>query len=151
MNRNIVPPARVLVTGGAGYLGCILVPKLLERGYAVTVLDTLWFGREPLAGVLEHPRFTLEQGDIRDQEAVDALLARERPDAVIHLAAISNDPSSEIDHELTRSVNRVALEGVMRAAKAHGVARFLYASSASVYGIKQTEDVTEDLSLEPMN
>lgn len=150
MNRNIVPPARVLVTGGAGYLGCILVPKLLDLGYTVDVLDTLWFGREPLAGFINHERFTLHEGDIRDQDAVNALLASTRPDAVIHLAAISNDPSSEIDHDLTRSVNRVAMEQVMRAAKAHGVARFLYASSASVYGIKQTEDVTEDLSLEPI-
>ncbi|MCA9718736.1 MAG: SDR family oxidoreductase [Myxococcales bacterium] len=150
MHRSISPPARVLVTGGAGYLGCVLVPKLLERGYEVMVLDLLWFGREPLSEFIDHPRLDLREGDIRDQALVDQLLASFKPDAVIHLAAISNDPSSEIDHELTRSVNRVALEGVMRAAKAHGVARFLYASSASVYGIKETEDVTEDLSLEPI-
>lgn len=140
---------RILVTGGAGYLGAVLVPKLLEAGHEVTVFDCLLFGTEPLAAVAEHPSFTLVKGDLRDHDALDAVLARGH-DVVIHLAAISNDPSSDLDPELTTDVNLRALEHLMPAAKAAGVKRFLYASSASVYGIKDTPDVTEDLSLEPI-
>ena len=140
----------MLVTGGGGYIGCVLCPALLARGHQVTVVDALWYGRAPLAGFAEHPRFELIVGDIRDPAVVDAALERARPDVVIHLAAMSNDPSAELDHELTRSINRVALEHVMRSAKAHGARRLLYASSASVYGIKETEDVTEELPLEPI-
>ena len=140
---------KVLVTGGAGYLGAVLVPKLLAAGHRVTVFDCLLFGSEPLDAVADDPRFTLVQGDIRDTNAVDGVLARGF-DVLIHLAAISNDPSSDLDPELTTGVNLTALQHLMPAAKAAGVERFLYASSASVYGIKTTPDVTEDLELEPI-
>lgn len=141
---------RVLVTGGAGYIGQVLVPKLVDLGHDVTVLDALWFGADGLQGSLESGRLAIVEGDIRDRELVSDTLREGRFDAVIHLAAISNDPCSDLDEGLTRAVNLEALEHVMRASKAHGVKRFLYASSASVYGIKETEDVTEDLSLEPI-
>jgi len=144
------PGQRVLVTGGAGYVGSILTPKLLAAGHAVTVLDTLWYGREPLAPVADHPGFTLVQADLRDTVEVRRILTEGAFDAVIHLAAISNDPSSELDADLTREVNLVALERLFVAAKQAGVRRLLYASSASVYGIKQTPDVTEDLALDPI-
>lgn len=140
---------RILVTGGAGYLGAVLVPKLLNGGHTVTVFDCLLFGEQPLAPVADHPELTVVKGDIRDNDAVDAVLARGH-DVVIHLAAISNDPSSDLDPDLTTGVNLKALEHLMPAAKAAGVKRFLYASSASVYGIKDTPDVTEDLELEPI-
>lgn len=143
-------PKNVLVTGGAGYLGAILVPKLLARGHRVTVYDCLLFGEEPLHSVHDDPALTVVKGDIRDRAHVDRVLADGHFDAVIHLAAISNDPSSELDPDLTRGVNLVGTEHLMRAAKAAGVSRFLYASSASVYGIKETTDVTEDLALEPI-
>lgn len=141
---------RVLVTGGAGYLGAVLVPKLLSDGHGVTVYDCFLFGDKPLASVAGHERLTLIRGDIRDTSRMRKTLEPVGFDAVIHLAAISNDPSSDLDPELTRSVNRVALEEVMTAAKTFGVRRFLYASSASVYGIQDTPDVTEDLPLEPI-
>ncbi len=140
----------ILVTGGAGYLGSVLVPKLLERGHEVTVLDGFFFGREPLAPVADHDRFEAIEGDIRDEALVDRVFERGDYEAVIHLAAISNDPSSRLDAELTTSVNRDAVQYVMRAAKRAGVDRLLYASSASVYGIKEIEDVTEDLALDPI-
>ena len=140
----------VLVTGGAGYLGAILVPKLLARGHRVTVYDCLLFGEAPLRAVRSAPGLTVIRGDIRDHDHVDRVLAEGHFDSVIHLAAISNDPSSELDPELTHGVNLLGTEHLMRSAKDAGVARFLYASSASVYGIKETADVTEELELEPI-
>ncbi len=151
MNDSSSPGGqRVLLTGGAGYLGSVLTPKLLDAGHVVTVLDALWYGPEPLARCAGRPSFTLEQADLRDHDEVERILAAGAFDAVIHLAAISNDPSSELDPDLTREVNLVALENLFRASKNAGVSRLLYASSASVYGIKQTPDVTEDLLLEPI-
>lgn len=138
----------VLVTGGAGYIGTVLVPKLLAAGHRVTVFDALWFGASGLAAHRDDPGLKIVEADIRDSAAVDGALSG--VDAVIHLAAISNDPCSDLDADLTRSVNLDALAHVMRSSKAHGVTRFLYASSASVYGIKETADVVEDLPLEPI-
>jgi nucleoside-diphosphate-sugar epimerase len=137
----------VLITGGAGYIGSVLTPKLLASGHRVTVFDRFFFGRETLR---PHADLTLVDGDIRDGEAFGKTLEGGDFDAVIHLAAVSNDPSSEIDPEITRQINLVALEDVMRRAKAAGVRRFLYASSASVYGVKGDPDVHEELSLDPI-
>lgn len=140
----------ILVTGGAGYLGSVLIPKLLEAGHVVTCYDCLLFGREPISEVLGHPSFSLIVGDLRDRPHVERVLDAGELDVVIHLAAISNDPSSDIDPELTRAVNLDAVDHLMNRAKTTGVGRFIYASSASVYGIKDTPDVTEDLTLEPI-
>lgn len=141
---------RLLVTGGAGYIGSVLVPELLTEGHEVTVFDSMMFGDDPLAPVREHEGLRIERGDIRDDARVAELLEAGHFEAVIHLAAISNDPCSDLDPEVTIAVNGRGTRHLMRAAKAAGVQRFLYASSASVYGIKQTEDVTEDLPLEPI-
>ena len=137
----------VLVTGGAGYVGAVLVPKLLEWGYTVKVLDLYLYG-DSLAEVKHHPRLIEIKGDIRDR----ALLAEVIPgcDAGIHLACISNDPSFELDADLGRSINYEAFFDLVEVSKASGVKRFIYASSSSVYGIKDTENVTEDLELEPL-
>jgi nucleoside-diphosphate-sugar epimerase len=139
----------ILVTGGAGYVGSVLVPELLARGRQVTVLDSFLFGRRSLDAVAHHPGLRLVDADLRDGSAVREVL-RGGFDAVIHLAAISNDPSSELDPELTRAVNRDALAVLFEQAKAAGVRRLLYASSASVYGIKEEREVTEDLPLAPL-
>lgn len=139
---------RVLVTGGAGYIGSVLVPKLLGAGYRVRVLDLYLYGEHVLGAVQGHCSLEEVKGDIRDQ----ALLARVMPgcDAVIHLACISNDPSFELDPELGKSINYDALIGLVEAAKRAKVRRFIYASSSSVYGVKQEQNVTEDLPLEPL-
>jgi nucleoside-diphosphate-sugar epimerase len=140
-------PWNVLVTGGAGYVGSALVPKLLDAGHTVTVLDLCIFGHEALEAVRSHPNLTEIKGDLRDPETVaQALQGR---DAVIHLACISNDPSFELDPVLGKSINLDSFRPLVRAAKAAKVKRFIYASSSSVYGIKDGE-VTEDLPREPL-
>jgi len=138
----------VLVTGGAGYVGSVLVPRLLQEGYAVKVLDLFLYGEEVLDPVKGHARLEIVKGDIRDR----ALLARTVPgcDAVIHLACISNDPSFDLDPALGRSINYDAFVDLVAVSKTGGVRRFVYASSSSVYGIKDVPDVTEDLPLEPL-
>lgn len=138
----------VLVTGGAGYVGSRLVPKLLEAGHDVTVLDLFIYGEGVFNGVAQHPRLRRVKGDIRDPKAVKAAL--KGCDAVIHLACISNDPSFELDPALGRSINYDCFRPLVRAAKNAGVRRFVYASSSSVYGVKDEENVTEALPLEPL-
>ena len=131
---------KVLVTGGAGYVGSLLVPALLARGHDVTVVD--WFLYGPT--LQPHPHLTCLKQDIRAARLVDA-------DAVIHLACISNDPSFALDADLGRSVNYDATVNLVRLSQQGGVQRFLYASSSSVYGVKPDDwDVTEDLALEPL-
>lgn len=138
----------VLVTGGAGYVGAALVPKLLEHGYRVKVLDLYIYGNDVLDAVKDHPNLEQIQGDIRDQ----ALLRRVLPgcDAVIHLACISNDPSFELNPDLGRSINYDAFTPLVEISKDSGVSRFIYASSSSVYGVKEEEDVDETMALEPL-
>ncbi|MBE9116880.1 NAD-dependent epimerase/dehydratase [Lusitaniella coriacea LEGE 07157] len=138
----------VLVTGGAGYVGSVLVPKLLNAGYSVKVIDLYIYGENVLDAVKDHPGLEQIKGDLRDR----ALLEKIMPgcDAVIHLACISNDPSFELNPDLGKSINYDAFISLVEVAKANKVKRFIYASSSSVYGIKETENVTEDLPLQPL-
>ena len=133
---------KVLVTGGCGYVGSVLVPKLAQK-HRVTVLDSMLFGNH----VKPMPNLTIIKGDIRDEQ-VHALMYGVTD--VIHLAAIANDPTSDLDPALTYSVNRDAVRRLARMARETGVRRFINASSSSVYGVKEEESVTEDLSLEPL-
>ena len=138
----------VLVTGGAGYVGAVLIPKLIEKDYHVKVIDLYIYGHDVLAPVKGHPNLKEIQGDIRDE----VLLKREIPgtDAVIHLACISNDPSFELNPELGKSINYDAFIPLVDISKMNGVKRFIYASSSSVYGVKEEEEVTENLPLTPL-
>jgi nucleoside-diphosphate-sugar epimerase len=138
----------ILVTGGAGYVGSVLVPALLAKGHRVTVLDLYMYGPEALAEVRGHPQLIEIHGDIRHAAVVEKAMAG--VDAVIHLACISNDPSFELDPSLGKSINFDAFRPLVQAAKRAGAKRFIYASSSSVYGIKDEPEVTEDLSLEPL-
>jgi len=138
----------VLVTGGAGYVGAVLTPKLLAAGHRVTVLDLYLFGQDVLASVRGNPRLREVVGDLRDPAVVED--AMRGCDTVLHLACISNDPSFELDPHLGKSINYDAFFGLVSAAKRHGVNRFIYASSSSVYGVKDEPNVTEDLALEPL-
>jgi nucleoside-diphosphate-sugar epimerase len=139
---------QVLVTGGAGYVGAVLVPKLLECGYRVKVLDLYMFGDDVLDAVKDDPGLEQIKGDLRDRD----LLERVVPgcDAVIHLACISNDPSFELNPELGKSINFDAFGPLVDISKRSGVRRFIYASSSSVYGIKKEQNVTEELPVEPL-
>ncbi len=139
---------KVLVTGGAGYVGAVLVPKLLDKGYRVKVLDLYIYGEHVLDAVKDHPNLEQIKGDIRDHELLKQVIPG--CDAVIHLACISNDPSFELNPQLGKSINYDAFFGLVDISKKSGVHRFIYASSSSVYGVKEEKNVTEDLPLEPL-
>ena len=136
---------KVFITGGAGYVGAMLVPRLLELGYSVTVLDLMWYGEDVIDA---HPNLVMVKGDIRDQELLRKTISGH--DSVIHLACISNDPSFEMDPKLGESINLDAFQPLVEISKASGVKRFIYASSSSVYGVKSEPNVSEDMSLEPL-
>ena len=137
---------KVLVTGGAGYKGCVLVPKLLAAGHEVVVYDLMLFGS---AGLTPHPRLTVVAGDIRDTAKYAAAL--QGCDAVIHMAAISNDPSFDLDPSLSRTMNYECFEPLMQATAAAGtVERFINVSSSSVYGVSDAPEVTEEHPLVPL-
>ncbi|MGE3804094.1 MAG: NAD-dependent epimerase/dehydratase family protein [Gemmataceae bacterium] len=132
-------PASILVSGGAGYIGCVLVPKLLALGYRVTAYDLMLFGS---AGLARHPNLRVVQGDIRDRAEMARLLRGQH--AVIHLAAIANDACFELAPQLARSINHDCFQGLVLAARHAGVQRFLFVSDASVYGrCEQHESATE--------
>lgn len=135
----------IMVTGGAGYVGSVLVPELLKEGHSVSVLDLYMYGDDVLKS---HPKLRQVKGDIRDPKAVQKAL--EGCDAVIHLACISNDPSFELNPTLGKSINLDAFEPLVKMSKELGVKRFVYASSSSVYGVKSEPSVTEEMSLEPL-
>ena len=134
----------VLITGGAGYVGTVLAPQLVAKGYGVTVYDVLYYGCELKPG----PGLRIVEGDIRDTARFrDACRG---VDAIIHLACISNDPSFELDEELSRTINYDCFEPMVIAAKEQGVRRFIYASTSSVYGVSDKPEVTEDHPLVPL-
>ncbi|MBI4021906.1 MAG: SDR family oxidoreductase [Candidatus Andersenbacteria bacterium] len=125
-------PRKVLVTGGAGYLGSVLVPLLLERGYAVHVLDALYFGDGGLSSVAGQARLRVTRDDILHQENLVGLF--DDIDTVVHLASISNDPSCDLDPNLSIRTNFLATMALARRALADGVRQFIFASSCSVFG-----------------
>ncbi len=138
----------LLVTGGAGYVGSALVPELLRQGYHVKVVDTFWYGEGVFGEANEHPELERIRLDIRDSGRLEQAL--QGVDAVIHLACISNDPSFELDPALGKSINYDAFAGLLAGAIRQGVRRFIYASSSSVYGVKETPEVREDAAPDPL-
>jgi len=134
---------KILVTGGCGYKGHVLIPKLLNQGHNVVCFDTQWFGNF----LIPHKNLIIKKGDIRNIEKVSL----DGIDCIIHLASIANDPCGDLNPKLTWEVSALATMQLADKAKRCGVKRFIYASSGSVYGVKDEEQVTEDLKLEPIS
>lgn len=139
---------RILVTGGAGYIGAVLVPKLLDKGYHVTVFDNLTYSDIGIKKNYGRKGFTLIEGDIRDVTKIKEALVDSN--CVIHLAAISNDPSAELDQKLTQEINYKAYHHLIQEAKQAGVQRFINPSSIGVYGINFETNVKESEALNPL-
>ena len=135
---------KILITGGAGYVGSVLSSFLVNKGYNVKVIDLLIYGNT----LTKSDNLNVIKGDIRDQKILNKEM--KDVDAVIHLACISNDPSFELNPNLGKQINLDAFEPLVNIAKKEGVNRFIYASSSSVYGIKEVKDVSEDMKLEPL-
>jgi len=133
---------RIVVTGGCGYIGSILVPKLLAAGHHVRVFDVQWFGNH----LHPHAKLKVDKLDIRQSN-----LPIGDADAIIHLAAVANDPTGDLDPKLTWEVNALATMQLADQAAREGVKQFIYASSGSVYGVSEATDVTEDLPLVPLS
>lgn len=139
------PIRNVLITGGAGYVGTLLTPQLLELGYNVLIYDTMYYGCE----LKPQDRLRIVQGDIRDTKFLKENLWG--IDAVISLGCISNDAGYELNEDLSKTINFDCFEPMVAAAKAQGVHRFIYASSSSVYGVSDAPEVTEDHPLKPVS
>lgn len=144
MNRT----QTILITGGGGYVGSALVPALLKKGHRIKAVDVFWYGEDVFADCNRHPALERVKADIRDTAAMEK--AMQGVDAVIHLACISNDPSFDLDPNLGRTINLDCFPGLVDAALKNGVRRFIYASSSSVYGVKEEPDVREDAEPLPL-
>ena len=134
---------KVLVTGACGYKGSVLVPKLLTSGAEVVALDIMWFGNL----LQPHPALTVIEGDVREPEAIDLTGI----DAIVHLASVANDPCGDLDPKLTWEVSALGTMRLADRAARYGIKHFIYASSGSVYGLKDEDQVTEDLELFPLS
>jgi nucleoside-diphosphate-sugar epimerase len=134
---------KVFVTGACGYKGSVLVPKLLDRGYEVVAFDSMWFGNY----LKPHPQLQVIKGDVRDPDQI----ALDGVDAIIHLSSVANDPCGDLDPKLTWEISALATMQLADKAVRKGITRFIYASSGSVYGVKEEPQVTEDLELKPIS
>jgi nucleoside-diphosphate-sugar epimerase len=133
----------VFVTGACGYKGTVLVPKLLAVGHNVVAFDIMWFGNY----LQPHPKLRVVKGDVCDIDSIDL----KGIDAIVHLSSVANDPCGDLNPKLTWEVSCLATMQLADKAVRQGVGQFVYASSGSVYGIKDEADVTEDLTLKPIS
>jgi len=134
---------KILVTGACGYKGTVLVPKLLAVGHEVVAFDIMWFGNF----LNPHPRLTVVRGDVRNVGDIDL----DGIDAIVHLSSVANDPCGDLDPKLTWEISCLATMQLADKAVRKGVKHFVYASSGSVYGVKDEPQVTEDLELRPIS
>lgn len=134
---------RILVTGACGYKGTVLVPKLLAAGHEVRAFDIQWFGNF----LRPHPQLEVVKGDVRNPDEIDL----DGIEAIIHLSSVANDPCGDLDPKLTWEISCLATMQLADRAQRRGIKRFIYASSGSVYGVKDEPEVTEDLELLPIS
>jgi len=139
---------RVLVIGGAGYIGSVLCQRLLKQGYQVRVLDALFYGGQSLVDFRTHERFEFRRGDSRD--VTELVAAMRDVDTIVHLGEIVGDPACSLDERTTRDINLAATLTAAKVAKGLGVPRFIYASSCSVYGASD-DLLTESSTLNPLS
>lgn len=134
---------KILVTGACGYKGSVLVPKLLQKGYDVVAFDSMWFGNE----LKPHSRLRVVCGDVREVDSIPL----HGIEAIVHLSSVANDPCGDLDPKLTWEVSCLATMQLADRARRNGIRQFIYASSGSVYGLKEELKVTEDLDLVPIS
>ena len=134
---------KILITGGCGYKGHVLIPKLLLKGYEVIAFDLQWFGNY----LVPHKNLSVIKGDVRNIESIPL----DGVDCIIHLSSIANDPCGDLNPQLTWEVSALATMQLADKAKRVGIKRFIYASSGSVYGVKEELQVTEELDLKPIS
>jgi len=139
--------ARILVTGGAGYVGSVLVPVLLERGHQVRLFDRFYFGKDPISSLENHDRLDVIEGDIRwiDEEFPELL---DDVDIVVHMGGLTNDPSCDLDPSLSHEINVRATTRLAERARERGTFRFLFASTCAVYGHGGAARLTEEAPLQ---
>jgi nucleoside-diphosphate-sugar epimerase len=138
----------VLLIGGAGYIGSALLPKLLDRGYHVRLLDCFLYGEEPIRPVLQHPNLEIHRGDFRSVDTVVGAMRDMK--SVIHLGGLVGDPACALDEELTIQINLIATRMIAQVAKGNRISRFVFASSCSVYGASD-QILNEKSSLKPVS
>lgn len=134
---------KILVTGGCGYKGSVLVPRLLDLGHDIVVVDTQWFGNF----LCPHKNLIVHKADVLSPNEIDF----SGVDAVIHLSSIANDPCGDLNPKLTWETSGLATMQIADKAVRNGVKQFIYASSGSVYGVKEEEQITEELELDPIS
>ena len=138
--------ARILITGAGGYIGTTLVELALSKGHDIVALDRFFFGEDLLEEFASDPKFSTIKKDIRDVRADDLAGV----DIVVDLAALSNDPSGELDPDLTTSINHRGRVHVAEVSRDAGVPRYILASSCSVYGFGETSELTEESPTNPL-
>ena len=136
---------KIFITGGAGYVGCALADYLTENDYEVTVYDLFLYGDDVFK---DKTKIRCIEGDIRNQSLLESSIKGH--DILIHLACISNDPSFELNPKLGKTINLDAFEPIVKISKNNGIKKFIYASSSSVYGVKNVSDVHEEMELKPL-
>jgi len=134
---------KILVTGACGYKGNVLGPKLLDAGHSVIAFDIMWFGND----LRPHRNLEVIQGDVRNITEIPL----DGVDAIIHLSSVANDPAGDLDPKLTWEISALATMQLIDRAARLGIKHFIYASSGSVYGLKDEAQVTEDLTLVPLS
>lgn len=146
---NLEQSKKILVIGGAGYLGSIVVRMLLDSGYSVVVLDKLTFGKDSIEHLADNPNFELVKGDYTK---IDELIpCLNNTFAVVHLAAIVGDPAGDIDPELTRETNFHGVKVLAEFCKYYGIERFIFTSTCSVYGASNNKVLSEESELNPVS